>query len=969
MASLGKIFSAEVVNDIEVLYKDVTSSGVLDPVGTSAFTLPEVSVNASKSDLKVFDRSGSLGADASAQVSILAPSSEISPFDSSQGLTAPAGSSYAQLQVDGKLSAGLSGSGGGSAGLTLSASGAASFTYDHYLPVAATEKRIDALAKLVATSQLPQLASLTSLEPGEISSFQAALSFDLGLQATYGSSFDVNHVVQLFHGLSAELTASVKSSIEATLGWTLYDDMNVVVGNAQQNTPGWLRVSIDRSRKNTFTLGATFDLQVDYDASSIATALEKAFQSSPLPRAISILTVVANGQWENIQQFVVDRASDELISLIAGTGWKQKAANDPDVVKALAAINKVVSIYDGVDAKVQQLWNDLLTKVDLQPGSELRNTIDKIAALDPTNPDLEQFLSPTAQKDLDMLESLSGKSIEQLLVGSNTSVQSAITQAVDLAKQLERVITDTPTEITGALATFAKNSGIQSIIAWLSTNATSLDKIQAFGDTEIKKIVSKAVGKAFDAINPQDLAKVQSWAQKIMKEWDELSAKLAAASKKLKGTLGFSVSLEYSRVSEYSAVIDFELDPKNAAVVEAVRRELPTGSVRNMLAALDRIERDDAGNLPYTIRESMIVSRHTRSGATTVLLSLLGLSNLQKVTGSRFEESTIRVSDSGRTATFSGGFVQAITTNDTSSECGLWVETDAMDVSKDLDLPFATVSRAMRLTFSRTDKNTTAEELGALQTLLVDLGFFVTAGQSLTDTPAGTQTTFTMDVTLDEPAIAAFAKDDGEENWNKDYRNAAYRLLRDDMITDKIASLGQPTGEVLAGVVKTDLFAETWTDSSTSRFRNVLVDKSFKVGSKALVMVDDQNRFIPPYIPIQMLITRRPTGYGHLAGLRERLTASADRKRSSLTRLSGASAATFASTTLPEWDNPMFNFWFVVARLCRLGSDVLKSAQGLATMRFTTSSGTTSNPMQWTLTKDVGVPASQIKSRQLFPFG
>ena len=65
----------------------------------------------------------------------------------------------------------------------------------------------------------------------------------------------------------------------------------------------------------------------------------------------------------------------------------------------------------------------------------------------------------------------------------------------------------------------------------------------------------------------------------------------------------------------------------------------------------------------------------------------------------------------------------------------------------------------------------------------------------------------------------------------------------------------------------------------------------------------------------------------------------------------------------------MFNFWFIVARLCRLGADVLNTATGFATFRFrTASSADFSAPLQWTLTKNVGVPAAQIKTRQLFPF-
>jgi hypothetical protein len=964
MSKLGQIFSSGVVNKIEVVYDDVQNSGILETVGTSAFPVKSLAVDASQPSLKVFGLTANLDAQSTAQASILAPTAEITPFDDTTPLTAPSGSSYAQLSIDGKLSGAISGS-VSSLPLSVSGSGAASFTYDHWIPAASTEQRLAALTRLVTTAQLPQFENLPGLAAGEISRFEAKLNVDLGIQAKYGSSFDLSKAVSLFDGLSAQLKASVQYEIEASLGWSMYEDMDVAVGKAQQKNPGWVRVRIDRAHGSTFTAGATFALNVAYDVSSIGDALEKAFQMTPLPRAISILTTVSQGNWDAIKTQISDRAANDLISLIAGTGWKEKAANSPDVQKALAAINKVVSIYKNADAKVQQLWAGLLVKADLQPGSPLRTTIEKIAAIDPQNPDLQQFLSPAAQKDLEMLESLTGKSIEELLVGSNTTVQIALTRAVKLAKQLENVITDTPAEITSALSTFAKDHGIQSAIAFLAANATSLDQIQAFGDSAINKLVAKAVGKAFDAINPQDLAKVQAWAQKIVGQWNDLSAKLAAAAKFLKGTLGFNASLEISRASEYSAVLDFEIDPANAAAVAAARDNLPSGDVQKMLQALAAIDAN-----AFTIRQSVIISRHLRTGVTTVLLSILGLSNLQKISGTRFTETSMQIGDSGRTASYSGGFTQSVTSGNTTSQCSVWIAAEASDGSLDPAAPFAAVTREMRLTFSRNDTKTSAEELQALQKLLVDLGFFATGGEPVTDAAAGVDSAFTIDITLDDAALQAFAQDDGEANWNDDFRNAGYRLLGDHMVTDQLTGVGEETGQVLAAVVKTDLFNDTWTDTSTTKFRQDPRVEMLSINDKPLNVLDDQLRFVPPYLTIQMLITRRPRGFAVLDELRNAVAHTGAWTPGDLSALAGAGENLFGNTQLPEWDNPMFAFWFVVARLCRLGNgNSLATAKGLATFRFRAQpTDAYSAPMQQSLTANVGVPAAQIKARQLFPF-
>ena len=947
MSKLGQIFTEGVSNDISVAFDDAVNSGIQDPVGTSAYAVQGLAVNAAKPDLSVFDLTASLDAKATAQASIDAPSAEISPFDPSEPLTAPAGSSYAQLVVAGDLS----GSAGGTlthAPLDVSASAASSFTYTHWILASATETRLAALTRLVTTAQLPQFAPLTSLQPGEATRFAATLNVDLGVQAKYGGSFDLDKAVSLFDGLSAQLKASVQYQLAASLGWSLFDQFDVVVANAQQNNSGWVRVRIDRTDNDTFTAGVTFALSVAYDASSIADALEKAFQASALPHAIDILRTVAAGDWDTIKTSISDRAADDLIAAIAGTGWKEKAAASPEVTQALADINKVVSIYDGVDAKVQQLWNDLLIKVDLQPGSDVRNTVDKIAALNPQNPDLQQFLSPEAQKDLQMLEALSGKSIEQLLVGSNAAVSIAIGRAVSLAKQLERVINDTPGQITTALATFAQQHGIAQAIAWLAKNATSLDAIAAYGDSVINKVVTKAVGKAFSEINPQDLQRVQTWAQKIVGEWDDLSAKLKSAVKYLQGTLGFNLSIEVSRASESTAVLDFEIDPSNAAAVKAVKTHLPSGDVHDMLVALAGLDAR-----AYALREALVTSQQLRTGVSTALLSFAGLSSMQKETSTRFIESVVQTAASGRTATYSGGFTQAVTIGKASSSCSVSAVANASDPSVDPDAPYASVARELHLSFSRNDTATSAATLQALQTLLEDLGFFVTAGASATDTPAGSETAFTIDIVLDENALRQFAADAAAAGWNNDFRNAAYRNFNDATID----------GGAFAAVVSTGVFAETWTDTSTTAFRTDPRVGNMVYKNQQLQIVDDNLNFEPEFIPIQMTIARRPGGFGELGSLRSALGST------DLRALANAGAAIFSKAALPECDNPMFAFWFVVARLCRVSGAAMASAKGLATLRYRQSSTDAfSAPLQWSLTPGSGVPCDQIKARRLFPF-
>jgi len=86
------------------------------------------------------------------------------------------------------------------------------------------------------------------------------------------------------------------------------------------------------------------------------------------------------------------------------------------------------------------------------------------------------------------------------------------------------------------------------------------------------------------------------------------------------------------------------------------------------------------------------------------------------------------------------------------------------------------------------------------------------------------------------------------------------------------------------------------------------------INGKNLHVVDAQPKFIPSYIPMQMLIIQRPKGLKKLSALRNALSAAANGTPDQLRAIAAAAAAFFSATNV-EYDDPMFNFWFVVARI------------------------------------------------------
>ncbi|HEY4642371.1 MAG TPA: hypothetical protein VII75_13580 [Thermoanaerobaculia bacterium] len=962
MADLGKLFSSDVVKNIQQLQQDIQATGLTDTVGTGAFTPKQMlKVHAGSPQIDVHGAKANFDAQASAQVSIEAQGATIAPFDSSAALEPPANSSWALLEVKGTINGGIDAE-EKRIPLSISAKAAASFTYDHYAPAADTDTRLAALAKLLTTANVPQLQPLSKLQPGEISSFQAALSIDLGLKAKYGSSFDIASTIGLFDGLSAQLKAHVQYSLEASLGWSVFDDMKFVVGRAQTTTPGWVRVRVERSDRKTFTAGAVFALQVDYDASSLADAVQKAFNMTPLRRVISVLQTAATVDFDTLKQTVSDRASEEVIGLIAGTNWKQKAASDPTIVAALADINKVVSAFNQVDTKVKQLWNGLLARLDLSPGTPLRNAIEKIANLTPQS--LQQFLGGATGRELELLESLAGQNVEQLIIGSEAAIEGVIETASNLAKQLLRVINDTPASVMNAIQQFEQRFGLRSAIDFLAHNATSLDSIEAFGDSIIKEVISKAVGKAFDAIGTDEFAKVQAWAKKVIAQWDTLSAKLAAAAKFLKGQVGFNVSLEMSRVSEQSAVLDFEFDPADGTVTGAVQQQL-SATVSKMLNALNDLRQDHSASL--RIREALIISRHLRTGVASTFLSFVGLS---KVTATQFDESIIRTDNTGREATFSGGFTQ-VGNFDATGECRTWIAAEASDgqISDTLSFAPPAVSRSLNLTFAHHGVNSTAAQRSAIEKLLEQLGFMNAAGASAPNAATGTETIFAINISLGDDAVRTLVSNSDEDTWNRDYRNSAVRLLSDALFDRRtLFNNGPRVADAEAGVIGTDLWTNTWTDTSQQKFVTNPLTAMLAINGKGLHVVAG-NTIIPPYLELKQLIIQRPNGLRKLPALKQAVENPAIGSIASLQTLASEASAFFAATSLDIAENPMFLIWFVVARLCRLGPGTLTSAKGAASFRVRPQPDAPfDDPQQWSLTQAVGIPITKFATDHVFPF-
>ena len=853
---------------------------------------------------------------------------------------------YASLQIAGSITA--SGSASGQEGpVKLSAQGSvnASFGYQHYLPVDGSRTRLAAFIDLAKTTNLPQLADPASIVKGEVLDFKSAFGVDFGLKATYGADVDIagtfELIEQLTDGMSFPFTAHAALAVSAAFGFALDDTMRYSVGRVglTDNHADWVRIRVTRDNKQTITFSVAINLTIDYDATSGAQMLlDKAFALIPTPKVIKTMeevSALAAGDWNTFKQTISDEAAVVVGRLVDDTGWKNLVAASPAINELISASNKIVTLYNGIDDKVRSIFEKLISKLNATELGKLQPVIKKVAAIDVDNLDLKSLLNQQEQDIVHWIEVLSGQNLEELVITND--VKQGLTRAVTLAKQIETFLNGGGADAAVAEVNAILNkSGATALVAWLQKNATSVQALQNAGDAAVGDLVRRLVGKALNAITPADVERIQKFATElnnILTAPQKLHDKLQKGIQKLKGSIGFNVSLELTRVSEHSAILDVEINPKNGAVVSAVKSALRGGDVRKFLAALNAIKPADenAPDYPYLIREALLTSRHIRTTAMSTVVAFLGFTDQTRETA--LVESTISIQGGGtanprREATYNGGVAVRRFDGAVTSEGSAWIRIAATGPGTDTDAAYdAPVKPALRLTYTRQDPKTDATDVSALRQLLLDFAITTDLDKVTADALQGKQSNLALAFELPATAVNALIANDAD-GWDKDARNAAHRWFAD---PDRASTLEAGRGRDMAAVVLDPSFGKHWTDflGVTPGDKFFEADQNKEFGGIQIFNHGGPKTINPDYVALGHLLARRSYAAKGFASY------SADPSATSPRDLVSAAtqAARLFDTLQSQWQPPLFNFWLVLARLLRQPSDVMAGGRGLITLR------------------------------------
>ncbi|MEM9595613.1 MAG: hypothetical protein AAGD06_15180, partial [Acidobacteriota bacterium] len=379
--TLGSLFG----NDKLKLRLEETAQ-LLANAGADAFPLVDVSRQMKDARVLLFDQPFDLDGKVSAGVGLLGAGEIDDPFGSGQRVSLRPGFNVAELKVDAnfELSGEVAEPGSGLS-ISARASSSGDVSYRHLLPVVETKSRINAFGLLVGHSALPQQLGLThnDIDLGEVFRLEATLGLEFGLDFKAGYDLRDELTLELFDGLSTPFKMEGSATLGAALGLSLYEEMYLAVGRANQINDKWIRIRLQRVRERKLSFGASVALQVGYDlGSGLVSILEKATDESPALRAIDslrqlkILNDAAEGRWSDVQGEISERLGDTLMELLdSETHWREWVADSPEVTRLVALSNEVVNTWDTLPGRLRDLWERLLGQADLGPNSEARRIL------------------------------------------------------------------------------------------------------------------------------------------------------------------------------------------------------------------------------------------------------------------------------------------------------------------------------------------------------------------------------------------------------------------------------------------------------------------------------------------------------------------------------------------------------------------------------------------------------------------
>jgi hypothetical protein len=924
---------SRIFNDKKLMAKYKKVDEVVDALGkvveTDSYELAGLEYD-KDNEIKVFDQPVKLDARFSATLETLADGDKVTVEDLENPVPTPAGFVFTDFRLEASVGAAADQVLTFDAiNVVLSAGAGADFTYRHLLPIKHGRKRLAAFKDTLSSSRLPGDLDLApaKFHPGEIQQYSKKFHLTFGLKLNAGWTFNISEVVDLF----AELTikAEIEATLEASMGLGFYDDMDLLVARVADDD--WIRLRIARKRKRALSLGARLAIQADFDlgGTSLISILDEVLGTDPAKEILVALAEVrqvtknaVGGTWDDIKKKISVRAGEALDDFIDnGKGWKKWLKDSPEVDQILMISEKVVDAYLDADETIRSWWSDLLGELPLGKDSKLIKAIESVKALDPNDPDLTRLSDNDTVR---LVESLTGKDLEDLIFSSAPELSADLARAKSLATEARDFLDGIPVGLSDKFRAFSEKIGLKKAVDFLS-KFNSKSKLEEAATQRILDLAARLVGKTWGEISDTDFKSIQKAAKRLdgyLEKIEDGPDEIRAALGKLKGEFGFSLALNFERVTETTALLDMEFDPSKGALTNSVQTGLQNRDIAKLLTSMidleDKKSGDESDALPFRIRESVFTRKRTSTGTLSLISSLFGN---RSAVSRRIEEDIVRTENGTRHGTYSGGFERTFSHDSCSSQAAVWVEASTMSTDPRPLAAFDELSDlGLRWAIAKTNAATKQNELADLQDFLGILQFDGPKISDIVPGRDGIQTRFSLSMKLARSAADRVLAQTDKATWWGDYAQAAETWARSFLtfnqtvdqkstvkIKDALAKfLMMPKFQAMA---PTDIAPEA--PGAESRF-NLFSRRRFEI--------EPGQAPVPPErvaAQLRSYLVHRAAGFrkqGKLADASEKMQALAP---ADLRAWTAAAAKAFrsASTGTVDLGNPMFVIWLCLERI------------------------------------------------------
>lgn len=688
--------------------------------------------------------------------------------------------------------------------LKLKAKAAASLEYQHLARQSATLPAVKAVPDLITGSKFPLTLRPKRLSPEEAHLLKGRFEIDMGLSGQVSKNFG-NTLGNLNRLLDqdSQVSFDVSATLSASIGFSYLDAFEILVSTFGQDK-NWARLRVKRVNQSKFSFGVNLGLLMKYDFSApFQSLLSEVMELDAVTNFQSMLEqvldnedlkAIANGDWATIKDKLGNELAEELDNLIGLQGLLAKV--DYQVTPFLREVQKVVDFFENLDEEVKSLWKVLLEDLNLGDSCTIVDILKQIAALKDKTPDqiIAELLKHDFKKALELFETLSGISLEELLTSFNLgSLNNEIKKAAELAQKALDFRTKFPEQALDYWNKTPQASYLKNVMKWLSENATSLEKLEAFGNAQIKNLAEKITGKAFDQIDDKALAQIQDVASTIRDTLsDDLNLKkiedrLKEEFNSWKGEIGFALAFEMDRVARRESLIDVEFDTRS---IKEPWNEIATLNLKGFVSRLLKRKFGEDGAPNYRFNEVLFQSKVIRTSTWSAVARLFGVKVSNSVTRVRTAERKITLKNGDLVGEFAASLSQKIVEKkDSVWSTGLsLIQNASVELERDMFVIEDVNRTHFQLTMSREDAKTDQTELDALKSWTQFFGFDV--GTAL-DVPTGTSTRIGIMLRSSNAATNRFIQSEFpsdpnllKRQWRDYFKDAAIPWLRDKLVTD-----------------------------------------------------------------------------------------------------------------------------------------------------------------------------------------